>query len=249
MHGTTIPKRTMIDIHMHLMPGVDDGAENMEMALVMVHQAREQGIRHIFVTPHNGYFHYERKGTAENRFRKLEAAVGAVCPDVKLYLGCELYCDSYKMETNLEGLSLGCYPTMNGTNYVLTEYSPWTRPMDIFGCVDELVEAGYIPIIAHLERYQEIWGNMEIVDQYRRQGAKVQINAYSLFDEMDENIKNWARRLVQERKADFLGTDAHRTYHRPPSAACGLNWLYENVEQDYADDLAWGNAQLLLLTK
>ena len=58
-----------------------------------------------------------------------------------------------------------------------------------------------------------------------------------------KNIIACARRLVQERKVDFLGTDAHRTYHRPPSAAMGLNWLYENVEQDYADAIAWGNAQ------
>ena len=72
------------------------------------------------------------------------------------------------------------------------------------------------------------------------------MNAYSLFDEMDDSIKNWARRLVQERKVDFLGTDAHRTYHRPPSAEMGLNWLYENVEQEYADAIAWSNAQKFL---
>ena len=87
---------------------------------------------------------------------------------------------------------------------------------------------------------------MDLVDRFRELGALIQLNAYSLFDEIDESIKNWARRLVQERKVDFLGTDAHRTYHRPPSAEMGLNWLYENVERDYADAIAWQNAELFL---
>ncbi len=56
----------------------------------------------------------------------------------------------------------------------------------------------------------------------------------------------WARKLVLEKKADFLGTDAHRTCHRPPSAERGLNWLYENVERGYAEAIAWGNAQKCL---
>ena len=77
-------------------------------------------------------------------------------------------------------------------------------------------------------------------------GAWIQWKVYSLFDEMDDSVKNWAGRLVQERKVDFPGTDAHRTYHRPPSAEWGLNWLYENVEQAYADAIAWGNVQTLL---
>ena len=87
---------------------------------------------------------------------------------------------------------------------------------------------------------------MELVDRFRELGALIQINVYSLFDEDDSSIKNWARRLVQDRKVEFLGTDAHRTYHRPPSAEWGLNYMYENVEQEYVEAIAWGNAQKFL---
>lgn len=66
---------------------------------------------------------------------------------------------------------------------------------------------------------------------------------------MDDAIQNWTRRLVLERKVDFLGTDAHRTYHRPPSAEMGLKWLYENTALEYADAISWGNAQGLLTQK
>ena len=114
-------------------------------------------------------------------------------------------------------------------------------------CVQALTSAGYIPIIAHLERYNYLQNDMTLVDRFRDLGASVQINAYSLLEEMDEGIKGWARRLVREKKADFLGTDAHRTYHRSPKAQSGLAWLYENAEQDYADAISWGNAQIKLL--
>lgn len=245
MSTLPIPERNMIDIHMHLIPGVDDGAENMEMSLVMMVRAKEQGITQIIATPHSEVFRYSKEG-GKIIFKRLVDKVSIVCPDMKLYLGCEVYCESGIMAEVLEALDSGRYPTMNGTKYVLMEFSQWVYPENTVSCVEALVTAGYKPIIAHMERYKYLQDNMELVDRFRDLGALIQLNAYSLFDEMDNSIKNWARRLVQERKVDFLGTDAHRTYHRPPSAERGLNWLYENVERDYADAIAWQNAELFL---
>ncbi len=245
MSTLPIPERNMIDIHMHLVPGVDDGAENMEMALVMMIRAKQQGISQIIATPHSEVFRYSKEG-GKIIFKRLVDAAAKVCPDMKLYLGCEVYCETEIMDQVLESLNSGRYPTMNGTKYVLMEFSQWVYPENTVSCVEALVTAGYKPIIAHMERYKYLQDNMELVDRFRDLGALIQLNAYSLFDEMDNSIKNWARRLVQERKVDFLGTDAHRTYHRPPSAERGLYWLYKNVERDYADAIAWQNAELFL---
>ena len=246
MSTLPIPERNMIDIHMHLIPGVDDGAEDMEMALVMMIRAKQQGISQIIATPHSEVFRYSKEG-GKIIFKRLVDAAAKVCPDMKLYLGCEVYCETGIMAEVLEALDSGRYPTMNGTKHVLMEFSQWVYPENTFPCVEALVKAGYKPIIAHMERYKFLRDNMELVNCFRDMGARIQLNTYSLFDEMDDSIKNWARLLVQERKVDFLGTDAHRTYHRPPSAEMGLNWLYENVEQEYADAIAWGNAQTVLL--
>ena len=240
-----IRERKMIDIHMHLIPGVDDGAENMEMSLVMMARAMEQGISQIIATPHSEVFRYSKEG-GKIIYRRLVDAAAKVCPDMKLYLGCEVYCETEIMDQVLESLNSGRYPTMNGTKYVLMEFSQWVYPENTVSCVEALVKGGYRPIIAHMERYKHLRDNMDLVNQFRERGALIQLNAYSLFDEMDDSIKNWARRLVLEQKADFLGTDAHRTYHRPPSAEMGLNWLYENVERDYADAIAWKNAEQIL---
>ena len=240
-----IQERKMTDIHMHLIPGVDDGAQNMEMALVMISRAKEQGISQIFATPHSEAFRYSIEG-GKIIFKRLVDAAAKVCPEMKLYLGCEVYCESDSMDSVIEDVISGRYPTMNGTKYVLVEFSQWVYPESTVPCVEAMVNAGYTPIIAHMERYKYLRNNMDLVDQFRNLGALIQLNAHSLYAEMDESIKAWARWLVQERKADFLGTDAHRTYHRPPSAESGLCWLYENTDRVYADAVAWGNAQKLL---
>lgn len=236
----------MIDIHMHLIPGVDDGAEDEMMALMMLLRAQDQGIRGVIATPHSSAFDDNAAGTKE-AYRLLRAKVSQMFPDMKLYPGCEVYCETEIMDQVLEALDSGRYPTMNGTNYVLMEFSQWVYPENTAACVEALVNAGYIPIIAHMERYKYLWDNMELVERFRSFGALIQLNVYSLFDEMDDSIKAWARRLVLEQKVDFLGTDAHRTYHRPPSAEMGLVWLYENTEREYADAVSFGNAENLMV--
>ena len=246
MSTSITPERKMIDIHMHLIPGVDDGAMDMEMALVMMIRAKEQGISKIIAAPHSEAFHFSKRDIRAT-YQNLANAAAMVSPDMKVYLGCEVYCEADIMEQVLELLDLGVYPTMNGTKCVLMEFSQWVYPENTIPCVEALVKAGYKPIIAHMERYKYLRDNMDLVERLWKLGALIQLNAYSLFDEMDDSIKNWARRLVLERKVDFLGTDAHRTYHRPPSAEKGLEWLYENVEQDYADAIAWKNAENILM--
>lgn len=241
-----IMKREMTDIHMHLIPGVDDGAEDMMMALMMIMRAKEQGIEAIFATPHSSAFDYDPEN-ARQQYQQLFLQAGRMFPGVKVYPGCEVCCDSDDMSGVLAALESGKYPTLNGTNYVLMEFSMWVQEESTVQRVEALVRAGWKPIIAHMERYKYLRENMELVDRFREAGALIQVNAYSLYDEMDDSIKNWARRLVLERKVDFLGTDAHRTYHRPPSAQWGLQWLYENVEREYADAIAWSNARKLLI--
>lgn len=242
---STLPTRTMIDIHVHLVPGVDDGAQNMEMALEMMGMAKRQGVCQIIATPHSSAFCHSKEG-GRIIFKRLADAAAAAYPDMKLWLGCEVYCEAGHMEQVLQALDERRYPTMNGTEYVLMEFPQWVRPERTVPCVEAIVNGGYKPIIAHMERYPLLQDRMDLVDQFRALGAMIQVNAYSLLDEKDAAIRGWARRLVTERKADFLGFDAHRTDHRPPCSEKGLNWLYENLEQEYAEAIAWGNAQRLL---
>lgn len=231
----------LIDIHTHILPGVDDGADDHYMAIMMLVQVRDQYTDHVFLTPHSSAFD-EHPEEVREIFRKFRRDVTAHFFGMRLYLGCEIYCEKDRMPEVLANLRSGRYPTMNGTNYVLMEFSQWVRPENTVTCVESLVDAGYIPIIAHVERYAYLRGDGELIRQFRALGARLQVNVSSLYDEMDDSMKNWARQLVLERAVDFLGTDAHKTYSRSPDTKMGLQWLREHVDQEYADALVYDNA-------
>ena len=235
----------MIDVHTHLIPGVDDGAEDLTMALTMMLRARDQGIAAVIATPHSMAFDADA-ALVHARFHQLQQRAKVVFPDMGLYLGCEVYCQEERMPEVLKALDSGVYPTMNGTGYVLAEFSQWITPERALSCVKALAAGGYTPLVAHMERYAHLHNQEALVWEVRELGARIQVNAYSLYDEQDPEIKNWARKLVENQWVDFLGTDAHRTYHRPPCAQMGLKWLYENTPKEYADELSFGNARSLL---
>jgi len=138
----------MTDIHMHLIPGVDDGAMDMEMALMML-LAKDQGISRIIATPHSEAFHFSNEDIRVI-FHRLTATAVKICPDAELYLGCEVYCETDIMEQILELLDSGLYPTLNGTQYVLMEFSQWVYPENTVPCVKALVNAGYKPIVVSM---------------------------------------------------------------------------------------------------
>ena len=92
-------------------------------------------------------------------------------------------------------------------------------------------------------------GKSEAGGAFCELGGRIQVNAYSLTGESNECIRSWARCLVQNHLASYLGSDAHRLSHRPPKAAAGLAWLYQTMPRQYADALAWGNAHRDLIHK
>ena len=114
MSTSITPNAKIVDIHMHLIPGVDDGAEDMMMARMMLLRAREQGIDTIFCTPHSKAFQYSEDKT-RIYFDRLSENVCGTYPDMKLYLGCEVYCEAQMMKRVLNNLHCGRYPTMNGS--------------------------------------------------------------------------------------------------------------------------------------
>ena len=145
-------KYAMVDIHMHIIPDVDDGPVDLNMALSMLDIAQREGISSVFAASHSSaYDNYLEKSRLG--FSELKSLAGRFLPDIKLYMGCEVYCDESWMDETLKKLASGIYPTMNGTKYVLIEFSMWVRRQAVMNCVAQLLEAGYIPIIAHMERY------------------------------------------------------------------------------------------------
>ena len=245
-YGRVLMERRMTDIHCHLVPGVDDGAASMDMAMEMLRLSAEHGIAGVFATPHSSAFDLWDDEAGE-QFRRLKEQARRLFPDMALYSGCEVYCEARRMDAVIAALETGKYPSMNGTKYILMEFSPWVKPEEAKSCAQAFLDYGWKPIIAHMERYKYLQGLPKLVNQFRKMGCLIQINAYSVVEETNAAIRQWTRQLLEQRQVDFLGTDAHRTGHRPPNAKTGLRWLYENCERDYADAVAYGNAERLLM--
>ena len=235
----------MCDMHMHLVPGVDDGAVNAAMACDMAAMALEQGIFCICATPHSSAFAYDAEETLR-RFEKIKGELACKFPELEIYLGCEVFCEEWDMDRVLGRLSSGQFPSIHGTRYVLVEFDPGVDSREVRVCAEKLGENGWIPVIAHMERYPRLQQNRMLVSSLREMGCLIQVNAYSLQEEKDPAIREWARFLVADGLADLLGTDAHRTGHRPPRAAAGIRWLYEACEKTHAEQIAWRNAVRIL---
>lgn len=232
----------MIDIHSHIVPGVDDGSQSFNDTISLVSSAEEQGANVIFATPHSSAFLEDSKGVFDT-YHRMKTKLGHFFKDVRFYFGAEVLCNQQNMACVLEALASGQIPTMNGTPYVLTEFDHWVEADTVQYCLSALLQAGWIPIVAHVERYDYLTNHMDFIRQLRDQGCLMQLNVYSL-ESYQENVKrrDWARDLILQEVIDFLGTDMHNSMVRPASITQGMIWLSEHCEALYLDAITWKNA-------
>jgi tyrosine-protein phosphatase YwqE/ADP-ribosylglycohydrolase len=245
--GEEEPEVSVCDIHMHAIPGVDDGSESMEMSLAMLRSAYIQGVRTVFCTSHGGiYFDKEHSDDAWDGFDELEERCSKEIPDMNLYAEVRML-PQYINEI-MDALNDGSMPTMADSEYVLAEYVNHGMTFSQMQMtLERLKKDGYIPIIAHMERYYDLVPDIAAAKKLHDAGCYIQINAYSLTDGETEKIRNWTKELLDAGIVDFIGSDAHRTYHRPPNISRGIRILYENYDKDYVDRMVYRNVKELIL--
>ena len=222
---------TMVDFHMHIVPGVDDGSRSIEESLELLHLSEKQGVTDVFCTSHNGYTQEDGEKYLY-AFEKLKDSVKTSGINIRLHKGCEILCAGEYIDEILYGLETGAFHTLGNTNYVLTELYSNTRPSEAIYIIETLKKNGYRPIIAHMERVYNITGLM--VSTLIQSGALIQVNAFSLVDETDTEIRWRARELLKNKYVHFIGSDAHRIDYRPPNLVGGKNYILTNAEPKYA---------------
>lgn len=233
-----------IDIHSHILPHMDDGAEDMETALQMLRIAQADGITDIIVTPH--YKAGRFKGDAKRAAELLEELTGRMEEEdilINLYPGNEIY---YRSELE-EKLASGALSTLNGSDYVLTEFSPLESFYNIRNAMEDILGMGYTPILAHVERYQCITKKPEYVRELKNMGCDIQVNADSVTGEVGFFCKRFVHKILKEYLVDYIGTDAHNTKGRKPAMKKCADLLYKKYEKAYADALLYRNAAKRLL--
>lgn len=207
-------RQSMIDIHTHILYGVDDGAKNISDSMGMLDEEREQGVTKVILTPHYGpkFGHPDVKLIKEN-FDVIKEKAQRYYPEIQLYLGSELY---YQQNT-ISDLEQGKALTMNGTRYVLVEFGVTDSFSYIFRAIQSFVYAGYIPIIAHVERYEAIFGDMDKLVKLIDIGAYIQINAESLIGGIFDRRASFCKKIIKEGLVHFLGSDCHDFRTRKPN--------------------------------
>ena len=229
-----------IDIHTHILPGVDDGALSTAEALAMVKMAYETGTRGLVLTPHDGGRF--KQNDLERSFRAYCREVEREVPGMKLFLGRELF-----LETEVPAaLAERQEWTINRSRYCLVEFYPSAPRSWIVTGVWEMVRSGYIPIIAHPERYGAFRRDKALIDEVLQMGALIQLNAGSIMGRGSYRTTLFCNRLLKARKVHFVASDAHNLTNRSPRLEECWKKVSKRWGKEYARQLFYENARQML---
>lgn len=194
-----------VDLHNHLIPGVDDGSASYEQTKEIIESLQKMGYNKIVTTPHvmiDGY-----PNTSNGLKKGLDKLKGNLKEDniqVDIDIAAEYYFDSHLMALN----EIGDLLTI-GDNYVLIEFSYMNKPLNLEHGISEIKAKGYKVIIAHPERYTFFQGNLEAYRYLRNLGVLFQMNLMSLSNLYGPGAMMTARMLIDEEMVDLVGTDIH----------------------------------------
>lgn len=232
-----------IDIHCHILPGVDDGAYDEKESLEMFGIAAKDGIRQMIATPH---FHYLRGHAAPEKIKKavlkMQERLAEEEIPIELYAGNELY---YTREL-LEIVKAGEALTLAGSDYVLLEFSPETEERRIRNAVYEFLNEDYCPVIAHIERYQAFLKNPDFVQNVSQMGAYFQINAGSLLGNAGWSVKRFTKSVLADGLVHFIATDAHDAQKRCPAFGKAAERIEKKYGEAVLEEYLCGNPKKIL---
>ena len=211
----------MVDIHSHVIPGIDDGAKDEDMAVRMLKIAEKGGTKKLVVTPHfmRGRFDYEYDEVTEE-VEKLRSLAKDNNVDIEIYQGQEIYYS----DRIVSYYNRGMIGTINGTRYMLIELPMLEFNLDqVIDNLYELQLKGITPIIAHPERYRPFIKKPSMINKLIKEGCLFQLNAGSITGEFGKDVKKTAENYLMNRLYNFVGSDGHRDDKRNTDLTQFLN--------------------------
>lgn len=231
----------MIDIHNHIIPGVDDGATSLEMAMDMGRMAEKEGITKMIATPHH---HPEDPDFS----RKIRGAVKALNLNfrkeglsLRLYPGAEAMLSPVLLKEVKEKRVL----TLNDSDYLLVEFPFFEEPLHMDEVLYQLRSEGLKPVIAHPERYRSVRENPDQVRQWILKGSYMQVNHTSILGVMGKSVQKTARHLLTHHMVHFLGSDSHSNGRRRPYGKTVIKQLEQWISKEEIQRLMMNGEALL----
>ena len=241
----------MIDIHSHIVFGVDDGPRTREESLALLQEAFSQGVRTIVSTSHRrkNMFETPEEVIMEN-FKEIQALAQQELPDLTILYGAEIYYS----EDALEKLESKQIPTLNDTQYALIEFSSRTPYWEIRNALSKILLLGIKPVIAHIERYAELESNEKRVKELIDIGCYTQINSSSvlkprLFRDKYRLFKKRAQYFLSHNLVHCVASDMHNLTSRPPYMKQAFTLIKQQYGEKKAQELFMVNPQSIISNK
>ena len=235
----------MIDIHTHIMPGIDDGSDNFEESLAMAELAWDSGVDTIVVTPHSnvpGSFKNYDSPDWRKLFQQLQEYLKDNDCDIKLVPGTEIYAT----EDVVEKIKRGDLMSINHSRYYLIEVPFDADPYWAEEIWESVLALGKIPIIAHPERYFCIQDNPAILYEWMKMGCLSQMNKGSVFGRFGRTVKRTAEVLLDHNLITCAASDAHSPYMRTTFMADIRDYLADVYGERRMERLLYSNPKRIL---
>lgn len=230
----------MIDIHSHLLYGMDDGAPSLEESVAMARMAADSGTTDLVGTPHaNLSYRFEPERIRE-RVAEIAAAVGE---RLRLYSGCDFHLSYDNIQ---DAIAQPRKYTINQQCYLLVEFSDMLIFRNTPEIFSRLQDAGMAPIVTHPERNQLLRDRLEDLARWVEAGAFVQVTAQSLLGQFGRRAQDFCQTLLDRQLVHFVASDAHDCQRRPPRLDDAYAWLKKNYGEPAAELLCVTNPRATL---
>lgn len=229
----------MIDFHSHILPNIDDGSRSLNETIYMIEEAKKAGFTKIISTSHYIERYYEAD---EEQRTELINEVKENIQGIELYLGNEIYITNQMADLIAEKKA----STINNSKYVLFELPMNNKPIDAKEIVFRLIEKGYVPIIAHPERYKYVKENIEYVRELADMGVLFQSNYGSAIGMYGKKAQKTQKKLLEEGLIQFFGSDVHTVEQVYPKMPKILKKLRKILNEEELQQLTTQNAQKVL---
>ena len=228
----------MVDIHHHLLWGLDDGAKDFETSLAMAKASAADGVTHVVCTPHaNGTFTFD-PAVNKQKAAKLQQALDREGVTLKVGLGCDFHLSYDNILDAKE--NPGRY-SVNGLGYLMVEIPDYGVPRGLAETFYELQLVGLTPILTHPERNPTLQGDLSRLAEWMRGGVLVQVTGDSVTGRMGKTAQKIAHALLEKRWVHFLATDAHNVSSRPPRLSEARDLVAKKYGAEYAESLVTAN--------
>jgi protein-tyrosine phosphatase len=231
----------LIDIHSHVLYGLDDGAGTIEDSVAMVRMAAEHGTTDLVATPHaNPNYRFDPQIVRE-RLLEVATASGNV---LRLHSGCDFHLSYDNIQ---DAIANPHKYAINQQRYLMVEFSDLLIFHNTADILSRLQEAGMTPVITHPERNGLLRQRVDQIAQWVAAGACVQVTGQSLLGEFGRRAAEFSRTLLDRRLVHFLASDAHDCEHRPPRLDLAFAWVKKRYGEERAEALCVTNPGATLI--